>query len=638
MSFKPVLIAPFKTGLDTDIEPWLAPPDSFRKLDNIHIRHGYLQKRLGYRLFGELTKLGDATDAVMGITQYIKSDGTKTTLAFNRRRAYSFNSGTYVFLELDGANIFSGDEYDFVWSANWQSGGGTNRLYFTNGKSGTPVAAPTLDGIRYYDEAVSLTNTKEFNPTLNATDLLVGAKLIFSLGQRLVVLNTEESTSGAAANNRPQRARWCAKQNPDDWNDVTAGGGGFADAATGDQIVSARALQNQIIVFFTNSVWKLVPTPDPNRAFKWQKINSFRACDGKMATTGYDRYVLAYGVRGATATDGVETRRIDQKITDFTVDEINVAEFQKVFCERSYANTRSWTLYNDTATVSNENNKALIIDEDSSAFSTYSIDINCLGHGNLTKDYALDDFTVANDLDLSLNDFGDETLFSYFWQDNQEIFLGGDVDGNIYVMETDGDDNGSSISSTFTTNAWNPFQEQGREAQLSYIDLYIDTDVKTIGILEFYKDTDSAPYTSQSFDFLPNLDFISTIVNATTTNPVNINSPKHGRTTGDNIYIYGVDGMTDVNSGEAGGEYTVTVVDGNNFTLDGIDGTAFSEYTSGGAIYLRQFYRTKTWKRVYGGGIGFEHRIKYTSTGIDKPFRILGYKPYFKPRGDRTIN
>ena len=709
------VVAPFSTGLDTDQEPWLSPPDSFSELDNIHIKHGYLQKREGYRPFGALVPIGATvnisgitqenpgvvttaahgyttgdqvyltgitgmttlnnkiftiivlspttfsigidtssligyggagtsaltaidTDRVMGITRYIEADSTKTTLAFNARRAYRYDIGTQVFVQLDAANIFNSGEYDYVWSANWQSGGGTNRLYFTNGLSGTPVAAPTVNGIRYYDSAVSTVATTAFNPTLRPTVLLVGAKLIFSLGQRLVVLNTYESTGGAAEVNYPQRARWCAKQNPANWDDVTAGGGGYTDAATGDQIISARVLQNQIIVFFTNSVWALQATADPHRAFKWKKLNNFRTCEGKMASIGFDRYVAALGIRGITATDGNETKRIDDRISDFTTNDINVGEFKKVFCERSYANKRWWTLYNTIETTDNENDSALIYDDDSAAYSTYTINMNCLGFGNFAEDFGLDDFIAAKNKDFALKNFSEETLFYYFWQDEQETLLGGDINGNIYVMETDGDDNGGDISATFTTNAWNPFQKEGKECQLNYIDIYVDTHISTTGLVEFFKDTETVPYTTKSFDFLPNLNFVSSIITASATDPVNVNSSQHGLTTGDEIYIYGVNGMTNINSGETAVAYTITVVDANNFTLDGINGTTFPVYAGGGGIYVKRFYKTKTWKRIYAGGIGFQHRVRFTSSGIDRPFRIHGLNPKFKPIGKRQIN
>jgi len=716
-----LLIAPFRTGLDTDQEPWNAPIDSFSTLDNIHIKHGYLQKREGYKKFADLESMsgtvaitgvsqanpgvvttgiahgystGDkiyiasvggmteinnkifeitvlspttfsigidttslsaytvggtcaltdpTTDRVMGLSRYIDGSGAKVTLAYNARRAYRYSTVTNTFVQLDVADIFSSGENDFIWDANWQAEDLANRLYFTNGIAGTPSGAATLDGIRYFDDATPAITTP-FNPVLSppapATQrILDGAKFIFSLGQRLIVLFTYEYDAGTASTSTfPQRARWCSKQNPSNWDDVTAGGGGYTDAATGDHIISARAIQNQIIVFFTNSVWTLIPTSDPNRAFKWQKINNFRACEGKMATVGYDRYATALGVRGITATDGVETRRVDERISDFTTDMININQFKKVFCERSYNEKRWWTLFNKKETIGDENEAALIYDDDSGAYSTYTIDMNCLGYGNLSIDYALDDFTIENNLNESLDEYSDESLLSYFFLDNQEVFLGGDIYGSIYELERGADDNGESIESVFLTAAWNPYKEQNREARLLYIDIFLDTDVKTKGEVEFYKDTDETPYKIQEMDFLPNLRFITSINSATQTNPVSVEAPDHGLSTGDEVYIYGVEGMEDINSGEASEAYIVTIVDSNNFTLDGIDGTSYDAFTTGGGIYRKIFYKTKTWKRFFSGAIGFQHKIKFSSNGANTPFRIHGIQPSFRPLGKREAN
>jgi len=724
------LIAPFQSGLVADIEPWLAPADSFSKFNNMHIHHGYVEKRQGYRLFGALAaiaagaaiinitqanpgevtsaaphllttgdmvylvsvggmtsvnnkiftitvidathftidlnttslspytvggtfaKVDPITDRVMGIDRHIDATGIKTTLAFNARRAYSYNVGTSIFDQLDGVDIFTSGEYDYVWTANWQSSGGNNRLYFTNGLPGVLQLAPpppppvfVTDGIRYFDPSVSLVNTFEFSPKLDSVALwpyrvLTGAKLIFTLGQRLLCLNTYEyePASGVSVN-YPQRVRWCAKQDPGNWNDSIAGGGGYADAATGDHIISARALQNQIIVFFTNSVWTLTTTPDPAKPLRWQKINSFRACDGKMASVAYDRYAVALGTRGITATDGVETRRVDEKISKFTVDDINVNEFQKVFCERSYSNRRMWSLFNAIETASGaENDSALIYDDDSSSFSTYSINMNCLGYGNFSKDFALDDFTAATSMDFSLNDFNDEDLFSFFWQENQETLLGGDIYGNVMTMEAGNDDNGVIIEGEFISAAWNPFKEEGAECRLNFVDLFISTDVATKATISFYKDTQRTPYCSQEIDLLPDLDYVAEIIDATQTNPVVVNAPSHGRTSGDIIYIYGSQGMIQINSGEAAPSYTVTVIDENNFSLNGINGTTFNAYTTGGKVYLREFYRTKTYKRAYGGGIGFQHRIQLMTEGLDCPLIVHGIRPNFIKRGKRSIS
>lgn len=56
----------------------------------------------------------------------------------------------------------------------------------------------------------------------------------------------------------------------------------------------------------------------------------------------------------------------------------------------------------------------------------------------------------------------------------------------------------------------------------------------------------------------------------------------HGLSTGDEIHITGVVGMTEVNDLT----FTITVVDADEFSLDGIDSTAFGAYVSDGEAFL----------------------------------------------------
>lgn len=74
------------------------------------------------------------------------------------------------------------------------------------------------------------------------------------------------------------------------------------------------------------------------------------------------------------------------------------------------------------------------------------------------------------------------------------------------------------------------------------------------------------------------------ISGATQANPVQITSTAHGLSTGAKIRIESVVGMVELNHDDPSGvaSYTITVVDVDNFTINGIDGTAFTAYTSGG--------------------------------------------------------
>ena len=80
-----------------------------------------------------------------------------------------------------------------------------------------------------------------------------------------------------------------------------------------------------------------------------------------------------------------------------------------------------------------------------------------------------------------------------------------------------------------------------------------------------------------------------TITGATQTNPVQLTIAAHGYTTGRVAVITGVVGMTQINDKL----YRLTVIDANTVSLDGVDGTAFNPYTSGGSCTTGQFYVLK---------------------------------------------
>lgn len=70
------------------------------------------------------------------------------------------------------------------------------------------------------------------------------------------------------------------------------------------------------------------------------------------------------------------------------------------------------------------------------------------------------------------------------------------------------------------------------------------------------------------------------ITGATQANPVAVTCTAHGLATGDIVRLSAVGGMTQI----SGLDFTITVVNANSFTLDGINGTGYSAYTSGGWV------------------------------------------------------
>lgn len=77
-------------------------------------------------------------------------------------------------------------------------------------------------------------------------------------------------------------------------------------------------------------------------------------------------------------------------------------------------------------------------------------------------------------------------------------------------------------------------------------------------------------------------DTIHAISAITLLNPLVIQTAAvHGLTTGDVVYIDGVVGTTEIN----GLTFTITVIDTLKFSLSGINGTAYTAYSSAGSVY-----------------------------------------------------
>jgi len=87
VGYEPFLIAPYKTGLDTDLDPWMVPADAFTNIINGHIHHGVTEKRDGSRPLAEMVHSSDNNN----ITAATTTDPVVLTLVNN-----SLNDGDRI--------------------------------------------------------------------------------------------------------------------------------------------------------------------------------------------------------------------------------------------------------------------------------------------------------------------------------------------------------------------------------------------------------------------------------------------------------------------------------------------------------------------------------------------------------------
>jgi hypothetical protein len=127
MSYEPFLIAPYKTGLDTDVEPWLAPADAFTEIRNGHIHHGYLEKRQGYRFLASLVH-GQVISAVTAASPAVFTPNSINGL-------YDGQLVSLHYLEDGGGAAFSGLNATQYTLTNIDQGAGTFELLDLDGNA-----------------------------------------------------------------------------------------------------------------------------------------------------------------------------------------------------------------------------------------------------------------------------------------------------------------------------------------------------------------------------------------------------------------------------------------------------------------------------------------------------------------------
>lgn len=268
-----------------------------------------------------------------------QSEAPDILMAFDTKFSYYFSDATRTFTGVNFMNTsntpfyWQGDDADFFWTTNY-----FKVLWATNFQPGWQ-SAPTGftpangDGIRFFFN--DLSGWVNFLPPLSSTatiTYLQGALIILPYKGRLVMFNTWEGSNTAIGTNFPQRARWSsvgtpfyvtpapagAGVNASAWfsgpNDV--GKGGFFDAPTQEQIISAQFLKDTIIVYFEHSTWQFAFTGNELLPFQWVKINTELGALSTFSEIPFDKIVLGVGDVGIHACDIVNVDRIDQKIPD----------------------------------------------------------------------------------------------------------------------------------------------------------------------------------------------------------------------------------------------------------------------------------------------------------------------------------
>jgi len=307
---------------------------------------------------GQVTITGTITAALTDVFYYpsepvmgllLREEPTvnkETVIAFDTQFSYTFNGISWSRLDTGATATWTGTNKDFFWSCNYR-GTSPNQTFFY-----VSNYIPT-DGLRYINQ---LTSTwVQMTPQLNtgATRFLQTCRIILPFKDRLVTFNTIE-LEGITSVTYVNRCRYSQNGDPradaTSWLDDVSGRGGFVDAPTSEQIITAKFIKDHLIVYFERSTWELIYTGNQAFPFRWQQINSELGCESTFSVIGFDTAVLGVGNVGVHNCNGVNVVRIDEKIPDevFKIHNGNDGP-QRVYGIRDYFNELVyWTFPNAT--------------------------------------------------------------------------------------------------------------------------------------------------------------------------------------------------------------------------------------------------------------------------------------------------
>jgi hypothetical protein len=458
-SYQPFLIAPLKTGLELDIQPWMLPPDAFTTLLNAYTRNGVLSKIQGYSEFCDT----GSSDAVVGIAEYTKTDGTTELLIATVDRLYKY-SGSVTDLDSVGGDYWTGDEDNLVHFCQW----GTN-IYMANNK----------DQCRKYTGSAVAVFDIDIDGGGNDVNY---CKFIMLNKRRLIIFAPAEGGTLY-----PQRARWCVAGDPTDWTNDE-----YIDAPTDEWIRGVAYLGDDIAVWFERSMWLFEYTGDSTLPFRWRRIDSAEGITASFTSLEHAGKVYGLGKAGLLVGDEVGVKRLDAKVPDYTL-YFNQEYLNRCHGIRIEQLRQIWTAFPyNTATTPD---RVLAWNYDENSWAVYQLPFLCFGSLNQ------EDSVKWSDLSAVKWEEYDEEWIAGAISKGYPMILGGGTDGKVYRLNYGGTLGGSDIPLEIESARWNPFNSKGLKSRLGWIDFLVTTNSIHEVTVDFYLDFNSQAYQSKTLSF-----------------------------------------------------------------------------------------------------------------------------------------
>jgi hypothetical protein len=322
----------------------------------------------------------------MGIwVREIPGINDEETIWFDTKYAYKVVGGDFQEF-LTPSVTWDGTDSDFFWCTNYSGSDSSRRLFFETNftlSAGSPMR---------YTDGITWTT---FQPIVAAAlpTYLFTARILIPYYGRLLALNTYEGDNIGTARNFFSRCRFSQIGSPvqaDAWQSDIFGKGGFIDAPTNEEIISATFYKNTLIVQFERSTWRLQYVGEYGIPFLWERISSDFGSESTFSTVLFDNGVLAVADKAIVVSSGGDVKRIDLDIPDLVYDFLNsdngvkrvqgIRDFKKEIVYWCYPNFN--TLYtgqyfpNETVIYNYRNNTYAFFRNNVTCYGNFQYDVN----------------------------------------------------------------------------------------------------------------------------------------------------------------------------------------------------------------------------------------------------------------------
>lgn len=440
-------ITGFETGVDDSGVNYLSPLDSFQNIVNGFIYRQVLQSRQGVGFFSP--RLANNT-RIFGIFEHTLPNSTKELLAFDKNFLYKFNTGTGVFDPIPfagsmaaytGFNITAKDLY--VSGTSYPTATNGARFVFTGEgitANGAGSAVFFYNGTDVRDFTSVVDNPNYAAPPGGA---LNSASYVLWFNERLnfivpVIAGVEYNQGVLYSGIRTTSG------NGDKFN---VAGSGLFQADTYQNITGATILGQIMVLNFDRMAYVLEKTRDAFNPYFGRAIPGVLGTNAKFSAISWNDIVDSIGKTGVLGTDGRQNLRADNKIPNFTREDMDQINFNLTYGGFDRINNQFLWAYKKSETSGSTQDSVLVRNYEENTWSTFDQRFSVLGQTDLGLNKTWDDIDETS---------GNPSWAR--WDTTEEIWdriglglavqktLAGDDLGFIYELNQDYDDYFTTIS------------------------------------------------------------------------------------------------------------------------------------------------------------------------------------------------